>query len=60
MPFDLDEEPGGARDRDDLEAVVAEGESTLEFTEPFDLDDEFAAVTVDAVPRGPICPTVRL
>ena len=45
----LDEEPGGARDRDDLEALVAEDESTLVFTEPFDLDDEFAAVPNDAV-----------
>ena len=45
----LDEEPSGARDRDDLEALVAKGESTLVFTEPFDLDDEFAAVTDDAV-----------
>ena len=46
---DLDEEPRGARDRDDLEAVVANGESTLEFAEPFDVDDEFAAVPVDSV-----------
>ena len=45
----LDEEPGGARDRDDVEALVAKGESTLEFAEPFDVDDEFAAVTVDSV-----------
>ena len=37
---DLDEEPSGARDRDDLEAVVAKGESTLEFAEPFDINDE--------------------
>ena len=45
----LDEEPGGARDRDDVEALVAQGQSTLVFTEPFDLDDEIAAVTNDAV-----------
>src|SRR4029077_16944290 len=38
------EEPSRARDRDDLEALVAEGQSTLEFTEPFDLDDKAAAV----------------
>ena len=46
---DLDEEPGGARDRDDVEAAVAKGESTLEFAEPFDFDDQFAAVAVDSV-----------
>ena len=45
----LDQEPGGARDRDDLEALIAQGESTLVFAEPFDLDDQFAAVTDDAV-----------
>ena len=45
----LDEEPGGARGRDDREAVVAKDESTLEFAEPFDLDDEFAAVSNDSV-----------
>ena len=45
----LDEEPGGARDGDDLEAMVAEGQPTLVFTEPFDLDDEIAAITDDAV-----------
>ena len=32
-----------------MEALVAKGESTLVFTEPFDLDDEIAAVTDDAV-----------
>ena len=45
----LDQESGGARDRDDMEALVAQGESTLVLTEPFDPDDEFAAVSVDAV-----------
>ena len=45
----LNEETSGARDRDDLEAVVAKGESTLVFTEPVDLDDEFAAVSHDSV-----------
>ena len=48
-PVYFDEEPGGARGRDDREAVVAKGESTLEFAEPFDLDDEFAAVSNDSV-----------
>ena len=32
-----------------VEALVAKGESTLEFAEPFDLDDEFAAVSNDSV-----------
>ena len=45
----LDEEPGGTRDGDDLEAVAAKGESTLEFAEPFDVDDEFAAISVNTV-----------
>ena len=45
----LDEEPGGARDRDDVEALVAKGQSTLVFTEPFDLDDKVAAVANDSV-----------
>ena len=45
----LDEEPGGARDRDDVEALITKGESTLVFAEPFDVDDEFAAVSVDSV-----------
>src|SRR6476620_5793773 len=40
----LDEEPGGARHRDDVETLLAEGEATLVFTEPFDLDDKAAAV----------------
>src|SRR4029077_1286329 len=40
----LDKEPGGARDRDDVESLVAKGEATLVFTEPFDLDDKAAAV----------------
>ena len=45
----LDEEPGGARDRDDVEALVAQGESTLVLAEPFDLDDQSAAVADDPV-----------
>ncbi len=45
----LDEEPRGVRDRDDVEALIAKDESTLEFAEPFDVDDEVVAVSVDSV-----------
>ena len=45
----LDEEPGGARDRDDVEALISQGESTLVFAEPFDVDDEFSAVAAESV-----------
>ena len=45
----LDEEPGGARDRDDVETLVAKAQSALVFTEPFDLDDKGAAVANHSV-----------
>jgi hypothetical protein len=45
----FNEEPRGTSDRDDMEALVAKGESTLVFTEPFDVDDQFAVVSNDSV-----------
>ena len=49
MPSTSTRNPVGTRDRDDGVALIAQGEATLVLAEPFDLDDQFAAVADDPV-----------
>ncbi len=43
------EQPGGVRQRDDVEAVAAKDEAALEFAEPFYIHHELVVVVGDAV-----------